>query len=413
MRVRAKYILGPDFSIVENASLSFEKGVITEIGRATNTDKADLDFEESIIIPGMVNGHTHLDLCFAAGRVPVTGSFTHWLGGVLREIRAGNDNPEQVEQGVVDGLKQSIKAGVTLLGDIARSPQSTRFTISKVPFRPAIVSFGEVIALGNIREAATSRIAAAFDANCTDDTLRIGVSPHAPYSVEPSILSKIATHAEELNVPICSHAAETVSEEEFLLNGTGEFATYFQGLGIIDQEFEPAGKRSIKLLAETGNLTLHTILAHANYVDETDIDLLNETGTSVVFCPRTHAAFGHEPHPFKSMLAKGVNVCLGTDSLASTPNLSILEEMRFVYKDNPDLPLTTIMKMGTEFGARALGFYPETGTLQQSKKANFAVIPLAPRGNVAPLENILTSSENPCTCFINGENATAITDNPD
>ena len=381
MRVRAKYLLGPDFSILENASLSFEKGVITEIEDTTATDKPDIDFGESIVIPGMVNGHTHLDLCFAAGKVPVTGSFTHWLGGVLRQIRNGNDNPDQVELGILSGLTQSIKAGVTLLGDIARSPKTTRQTISKAPVRPGTVSFGEVIALGNIRETGTDRIAAAFNADSTDDTLRIGISPHAPYSVEPDILASISTRAEKLNAPICCHAAETVSEEEFLLNGTGEFATYFQGLGVIDTAFKPAGKRSIRLLAETGILSQRTILAHANYVDETDIDLLRETGTSVVFCPRTHTAFEHKPHPFRSMLAKGVNVCLGTDSLASTPNLSILEEMRFVYSSNPDLPLTTIIRMGTEYGARALGFYQTTGTLQQGEKANFAVIPLAPGGS--------------------------------
>jgi aminodeoxyfutalosine deaminase len=116
-----------------------------------------------------------------------------------------------------------------------------------------------------------------------------------------------------------------------------------------------------------------TLFVHANYLAASAALPAN---ASVVYCPRTHAAFGHAPHPFRDLMARGVRVCLGTDSLASNPDLSLLAEMRFLRATHPDLPGEQILRIATLAGAEALGWADETGSLEEGKSADLVVLPL-------------------------------------
>jgi cytosine/adenosine deaminase-related metal-dependent hydrolase len=118
------------------------------------------------------------------------------------------------------------------------------------------------------------------------------------------------------------------------------------------------------------------LFAHCNYLPSDTHFASNQT---IVYCPRTHAAFGHPPHPFREFLKRGVRVCLGTDSLASNPDLDILAEARFLHAKYPDFPGATLLKMITLSGAEALGWADETGSLEPGKSADFVAVPLPDR----------------------------------
>jgi cytosine/adenosine deaminase-related metal-dependent hydrolase len=134
------------------------------------------------------------------------------------------------------------------------------------------------------------------------------------------------------------------------------------------------------------------LFVHCNYLpSDSWIDPLN---CSVVYCPRTHAAFGHPRHPFREFLARSVRVALGTDGLASNPDLSVLSEARFLHTRHPDVPGETLLRMATLSGAAALGWRERTGSLVPDKSADLAIIELPPRDEADP-HNLLFASDRP------------------
>ena len=145
------------------------------------------------------------------------------------------------------------------------------------------------------------------------------------------------------------------------------------------------------------------MLAHVNYVDDGELEVLAESGVHVAYCPRTHAAFGHSPHRFAEMLARGINVCVGTDSLASNPSLSVLEELRFVYRQHPDISPVTMLEMGTTGAARALGMEARVGEIAPGKAADLTVVPLEGGASADGLQNVLESSQTPAGTCVGGQ----------
>jgi cytosine/adenosine deaminase-related metal-dependent hydrolase len=291
-----------------------------------------------------------------------------------------------------------VSSGVTAVGDITAFPNYSRPVLAESPIRA--VSFGEVIAMGKGRELLTTRLNAAADLEYQSDRLRVGISPHAPYSVEPDALRECGQRARDANLPLCIHVAETADEERFTRNGEGPFADFLAGLGLWDENIPHIDCSPVELLASVGVLGPRTLLAHANYVSDREISLIAKSGASVVYCPRTHAEFGHPPHRFRDMLRAGVNVCLGTDSLASNPSLSILDELRFLHSKCHDVAPNDLLALGTIRGARALGFGEVVGSLTPGKSADFVVIPICPPAR--DWYEILSSSERPMSVYVRG-----------
>ena len=172
-------------------------------------------------------------------------------------------------------------------------------------------------------------------------------------------------------MPVTIHWMESPAELELIADQTGPFVDFLKSLGV----WEPANlMRDYRYtLAHASLHSPHVILAHANYQSP---DVNWRPNTTIVYCPRTHAAFGHPPHPFREFLGRGVRVCLGTDSLASNPDLDVLAEARFVRSRYPDFPGDRLLRMVTLSGAEALGWATETGSLAESKSADFVVVPL-------------------------------------
>jgi cytosine/adenosine deaminase-related metal-dependent hydrolase len=187
-------------------------------------------------------------------------------------------------------------------------------------------------------------------------------------------------------LPVAVHLAETSAELQLLLRHCGPFAGFLQELGV----WQPKGLARdaadvVRLCAKAPQL----LLVHANYLDVTQ-EIPPQA--AIVYCPRTHAAFGHPPHPFRAFLQRGVRVALGTDSLASNPDLDVLTEARFLHQQYPDFPGASLLRMATLSGAEALGWADETGSLTPGKSADLAVVPLPDEVAGDPHQLLLASS---------------------
>ncbi len=401
MILRARWVVPVDGPPIKNGAVRINGDRIAEVGDAKHvTGQPSLDFVDAVILPGFVNAHTHLELTHLHARVPPTSDFTDWLRRLRNATNGFAIDDDQLRSSVHQGMRQSLAAGVTTVGDITARPTVTRPAMNRGPLN--VVSFGEVIAVGRIRRHLADRIEAAIDTTHATDTLSIGISPHAPYTVEAEGFQASVEHAERGDMPVCIHACETRDEQEYTESGGGRFRDYLHDLGLWDDGIRCPQMSPIPWLYNCGALGPRTLLAHGNYLDATDIELLVQTGTHIAYCPRTHAAFGHDPHPFEQLIPAGVNVCIGTDSLASNPSLSILDELRHVRRHREDTSRELLLQLGTLRAAAALGCADDRGSITASKRADLAIIPLSSDGPVDPVENILTSTHGVIAVYVAG-----------
>jgi cytosine/adenosine deaminase-related metal-dependent hydrolase len=372
----ARWVLPVDQPPLERGCITIADNRIVAVeprGRRT----ADVDLGNVALLPGLVNAHTHLDLSGLRGLAPPTPDFTGWLRQVIAHRR--NRSPEQVQADIQEGLRESLRCGTTLLGDISGDGSSWAVLVN-APLRALV--FRELLGLPKER---ASRAWADLDrwlvAHPSTSTCRPGASPHAPYSVRASLFVAAATS----DVPVAVHLAETKEELWLLGDRAGPFVPFLRDLGAWDPE---GLAESMDHVLSLCNSLQPTLFVHGNFLSPTAPVPRNG---SIVYCPRTHAAFGHPPHPFRELLARGVRVALGTDSLASNPDLSILEEARFLHRRYPDLPGDVLLRMATLSGAEALGWQDETGSLTPGKSADVVVLPLPDRDAVDAYRLVLSS----------------------
>jgi cytosine/adenosine deaminase-related metal-dependent hydrolase len=219
----------------------------------------------------------------------------------------------------------------------------------------------------------------------------LGISPHTLYTVTWEDLVETGVLAMEHSTPITMHLLETAEEAEWLPDGGGFLQTFLARYRL--PTVSRAGRgRAIDLLRQAGLLHQRPLLAHVNYLDDQELEELASSGASVVWCPRSHRFFGHPPHRWLEMLDAGVNVCLGTDSLASNETLSILDEMRHLRRAAPEVDPGLILEMGTRRGAAGLGLDSHLGSLRSGMGADFVVIPWDAAGPADPILNLLEGS---------------------
>jgi cytosine/adenosine deaminase-related metal-dependent hydrolase len=228
-------------------------------------------------------------------------------------------------------------------------------------------------------------------------TCRPGWSPHAPYSVSRSWLSAAETQSRASNLPLAIHLSETEGERELLETHSGPFVAFLEGLNVWAPSQLASDWGDVMRLTAGASPTAYV---HANYLPA---DTPLPPNASIVYCPRTHAAFGHPPHPFPAFLERGARVALGTDSLASNPDLDVLAEARFAHEQYPQVPGETILRMATLAGAETLGCQQETGSLTPGKSADMIVLPLPDQELSDPYLLVLESKQPVQAVFWRGQ----------
>lgn len=361
-----------------------------EIG--TPCDAAVVELGDALILPALVNAHCHLDLSHL-GPMPFGGDFTRWIEG----IRAGRrTDPDGIADSVARGAALSRAGGTALAGDIAGAAggrPSLAPLLAMGGAGLAGVSFLEVFGSGSREAAAAEALRDALaEAGAGCGPALPGVQPHAPYSAGPGLYAAAAA----LGVPMATHLAETTDEIEFTMTGRGPIAEFLSTLGLWNGSRKPFGLHPIDCLADV--LAMRPVLAaHVNYCEPRHLETLARCGTSVVFCPRAHAYFGHRRHAWQSMRAAGVTVALGTDGLPclDTPQrISVLDEMRLLHRRDGALP-AVLLEMATVAGAKALGFATAPFTLRPGPSAGLIALPIDRESRAVPLRQALLRDDAP------------------
>jgi aminodeoxyfutalosine deaminase len=337
-------------------------------------------FGRSLLLPGWVNAHSHLNLTAALGLLEGRAdAFVDWVRQVIR--LQSTLPPELVNRSVTAGLDLLASTGTTTTAHVAALPDVEPFLVH--PMRAVLlhepIGFRPEQAPRLLAEAEDWLAAAATiieDAEAT--RLTLGLAPHAPYSVSARLARLVSALAEREGLPLSVHLAETRAEEQFLREGGGPFEELLRERGSWDDNWRPPGANPVQYLAALdvlrSNRKSPLLAVHANYLDDRDVLTLAASGAVAVWCPGSHAFFGHEPHPAPRLLAAGVPIALGTDSLASNQALSMLHEVRLAAERCPGVSRETWLRSATVVGAGSLGLGDTTGSLEPGKAADLQVL---------------------------------------
>jgi cytosine/adenosine deaminase-related metal-dependent hydrolase len=381
LTLRARWVFPVDGPPLEQGVVEIAGGRITAVHNRPGPCTHELG--NSAMIPGLVNAHTHLELSDVQRPLQPAQPFTAWLRAVMAHRRdrtsKGNTPGAANARSVAAGLAESAASGTTLLGDIAGPDWQPSARHGAVP---RCVSFLELLGLAPERRSKELERARGHLVG-REGAIR-GLSPHAPYSVHPDLFRNLIDLAAEQRAPVAMHLAETKCELELLASGSGEFLPFLEELGVWRSDAIPRGTRPLDYLRELARVETGLVI-HGNYLADHEVNFLARSpNLSVVYCPRTHAYFGHEPHPWRRLIAHGVNVAIGTDSRASNPDLSVWNELLYLRRLAPDLDPAVLLELGTTNSARALGLSDDTGTLTAGKSADLAVVEIAPDGASDP-----------------------------
>ena len=415
----ADYVLPISAEPIENGAVAIEKGKIIAVGKREKLIEefpkaAHENFGEAVIMPGLVNVHSHLEITIMRGFLDdVEDDFYSWLIK-LTKTRAEKLTEDDIEMSAMLGAIEGARAGVTCFGDIGRYGRAGFEALKKVGLRGVLFQETDFSPKNEEAENDFAKLKDKFLALKETETelVKAGISPHAPYTVSRKLFEKITDYALAKDIKISIHAAESDQEKDFFLTGAGFFAELYKNLNI---EWNAPRISTVEYLANIGVLQTKPLLAHCVKVSESDIELIAKTDSRIAHCPKSNAKFGHGIAPLEKFLNAKIRVGFGSDSVASNNTCDILEEARFATLfarnsalKNRFLSAEEIIKTATLGGAAALGLENKIGTLQTGKQADLIAISLNNAAQM-PVHNIYSAllfasnARDACLTMINGE----------
>jgi len=398
----ADYLVTLDGSILENGAVEIIGNKITEIYSVSNFPKNQQNeirkFSDTILMPGLINCHAHLELGWSRGLFPQKELFSMWVTRLQKAQEKVTSN--NIEDSIRLGILECIKNGTTTIADIGNTPYPLQL-LSKDVIRSIV--YQELIGLDP--EVSTknfklkSKGLQLFNKSALrSDICRPALAVHAPFSCSHELIENVVQASYLNDVPFTLHLGESSDEWELFTESSGRL------LELCRKKF-PAFKlfnqSPFEYMVENKLLPEKSLVAHCNYLDETHADFFALQNISIVHCPRSHEFFGHKEFPFELCHNKGINVCLGTDSLGSNENLSMFEEMSKFKSDFPQVECIDILKMATVNGAQALNMQ-QMGKLKKGYFADIIGINLKHNPSFDLIDEIVCEEYDVNCVLING-----------
>ncbi|HZC06295.1 MAG TPA: amidohydrolase family protein [Ktedonobacterales bacterium] len=382
----ARYVYPVATAPITNGAVVVEGERILAVGSAVDLarrypDARRVDLGEVALLPAAINAHTHLELTALEDALPHDLDMAPWILALLRARGALDD--AALRASAAEGVRRSLASGVAAVGEICSAGQSVGPVVESgllgivyyelLSGDPARAD--EVLARGQ-------RQLDLWRARYPDAQVRFGLSLHATYTVSAPLFEKASAWARAEGVPISIHAAESPAETLWLRDRSGPIRdTLYSALGLPADLEHAAACTPICYLGALGALGPDTLLAHGVQVDADDLALLHDSRTAVAHCPRSNTRLRNGRLPWAAYRAAGVRLALGTDSLASSPSLSIWDEAAYaadLHTQAGEAPTATeLLRLATLAGADALGVAAELGSLEPGKLARFASAPLS------------------------------------
>lgn len=345
-----------------------------------------LAFPDATLVPGLVNCHTHLELTHLAGRNG-EAEFANWVRRV-RELKDATPNG-QFDAAAERGIRDGWTRGVTCVAETG-STGAVMAALARLGGRGVV--YQEVFGpdASRCRESMVALEAAIVRLNpLVSDRVRLGLSPHAPYTVSAVLYRSVAELARLERLPLAVHVAESVAETELVRFGTGPFAAHLRdrGIAVAGQGTSPIGYLASLGVLDAGSAggRAGTLCIHCVHADAGDIRTLQDAGAAIATCPRSNQAHGHGAAPLAAFRAAGLRVGFGTDSVVSVPDLDLWAEAA-----SAGLRGDAALRALTLGAAQTLGWDDEIGSLAVGKAADLAVLETPPAGAVAAPACLLT-----------------------
>ncbi len=382
----ADYVLPISTVPINDGAVAIDGSKIVAVGAKDEIirqypDATHENFGKAAILPGFVNCHSHLEITSMRGALDdVEHDFSAWLLK-LNALRAELSD-DDIRAAAVAGAVEGAQAGVTCFGDIGRMGHAGLHALKTVGLRGIVFQETEFSADNRTADDDFLKLATKYEVLKGEETelVRVGLSPHSPYTVSSRLLELIAQYAILNRVPLTIHAAESADEHELLTQGTGFFTRVYEKYGV---EWESPHCTPIEYLERLGVLSTQPLLAHCVKVSDSDIAKIAANRAKIAHCPKSNAKFGHGYAPFGAFLDAGIATGIGSDSVASNNVCDMLEESRFaslVARNREGsrrfITAKQMLETATLGGAKALGLDAIIGTLEPGKQADIAIVSL-------------------------------------
>jgi cytosine/adenosine deaminase-related metal-dependent hydrolase len=403
MLIRARTVLPICSPPNEDGAVLVRGERIESVGRFSELRQSQgdkvIDLGEAILLPGLINAHCHLDYTDMAGKLSSPKNFSDWIKAIVA-LKAEWSYTEFAKSWL-NGAKMLLRSGTTTVVDIETVSELLPDVTRSTPLR--VISCVELLSV-RTKCSARQLVDTAVQKLESLSLESAGLSPHAPYSTSPDLLRAAARAIRDRGWLLTTHVAESADEFQMYLEACGAMFDWLKP----QRDMSDCGACSpVAHLARNEVLSPNFLAIHANYLAGGDADLLAGSGASVVHCPRSHAFFGHRAFPLEELERAGVNICLGTDSMATMRKsrlepiaLNLFSEMRGLAKNSPALSPKRIVEMATVNAAKSIGRAQELGCLAPGAVAD--VIVLRGGGSPNPYEVVLNNRDDVMASIIRG-----------
>jgi cytosine/adenosine deaminase-related metal-dependent hydrolase len=391
MILRARIVVTMDGPPIEHGAVQIEGNTIAAVGPSADFDGPFNDLGEVALLPGLINAHCHLDYTMMRGAILAPESFTAWVRRINALKRSFDD--DDYLAAIDRGFAELRKWGTTSVCNIEAFPE-LMLRLGPPPIRTW--SFYEMI---DIRHRCTSEEvvtgALAFFSQRDSSLAQFGLSPHAPFTASATLYQLANACADALFMPLTTHVAESREELQMFREAGGPL---YEFLTSLQRPMSDCGYHApFAHLWLQGAIDSRWLLAHMNELTEEDFAILEGLprggGPSIVHCPGSHRYFRHTPFQFRRLHELGVNVCVGTDSLASTRSLSLFEEMRALRKTEPWITAEHALRTVTVNPARALRRERRLGVIGPGALADLIALPVS--GSVSTVHEEIVAHTRP------------------
>lgn len=387
--LRAPWVLPIAGPPLRDAWVTVARGRVVALGTGRPPDGPGVDARDlghAVLLPGLVNAHTHLELSWLWGKVPPAASLPAWVSDLMRQRFArGGDDTAAIRQAIIDALE----AGTAAVGDVANTAATQRALASSrlhgVVFRE-VVGFNpadpEALIDGVARDLETHR----------SSRVAAHVVPHAPYSVSPDVVRRLAARAAQPGAVCSIHAGESPDEIEFLQTGGGRWRDVLDARNAWNPRWTPPRCGPIEYLDRLGLVGPHLLAVHCVQCTDAELARLADAGSTIVTCPRSNVWVGVGAPPVARFYASGARVAIGTDSLASASDLNLFSELAALHALAPGIAPARLIESATRIGAEAIG-RRDLGVIAPGARARLITVDL-PSG-VSDVEAHLVEGVHP------------------
>jgi cytosine/adenosine deaminase-related metal-dependent hydrolase len=361
-------------------------------GATAREKTTETDLGSVAIMPALVNAHAHLELSWMRGAVPTQARFPDWIRSVIALRRNGPTEGGSVQSAISDAIGACHRSGTALVGDVA----NTMVTVEPLGQSPLhAVIFHELIDFKNANASAlVEQAMQRLSVQPTSPNVRLTLAAHAPYSVSPLLFRGIKTALSREPFALSSvHLGESAEELVFLEEGSGPWRSLLEDLGVWDPSWVAPACDPAEYLDRLGFLDDRLVCVHGVHLHDSALQRLARRGSMLVTCPRGNRLTGAGSPPIGAFYAAGLRVAVGTDSLASVPDLNLFSELAELRRLAPDIPARLLLESATSQGARALGWDTDFGPIEAGRRATLIAVKVPE--NCADVEEYLVSGVQP------------------